>query len=173
MIIEIPPEVKKELQWVTIEDLNNIIDTAFTTSNHTLLIWSLYSKAEYLLSLDSPNDVIEALQLYKTLISWPDDISKQIGMLGLAGFFLMEREGHPANLSAAYELYDHVSNMTNLPYNLRQISSFGKAECQRLATQSSISTLLNKFSSIRVTKATSSSSGNDSLTQGTPVRFGK
>jgi hypothetical protein len=110
MIIKIPLEIEKQLQWDTIDDVNKIIDTAFDNKNDTLLAWAIYSKAEYLLlqRSPSPNDIIEAFKLYEAITTFSDDILKQVGMLGMAEYYFMEWGNHPADIGRAYRLYEYL-----------------------------------------------------------------
>jgi hypothetical protein len=80
-----------------------------------------------------------------------DDILKQVGMLGMAECYFMERAYHPADIGAAYQLYESLLNMPNLPDRLKQTC---RRECLRLASQLSnepISNLFNKFSFLQIT----------------------
>jgi hypothetical protein len=132
MIIQIPEEIKKEIQCDTPEDLNKIIDTARATSNNTILPWAIYSKAEFLVNYLGSRG--EAFQLYEKLSSipnLPDDILKQAGMIGMAYCYFQGWANRPADLGAAYQLCETLLNMPNLPDRTKQWAAFAKAECLR------------------------------------------
>jgi hypothetical protein len=134
MIIQIPEEIKKEIQWTTLEDLNKIIDTAGATSNNTILAWSIYSKAELLFSLNYPASIGEAFQLYEILASMqnlPDGILKQAGMIGMAKCYIKGWPQFPANLGIgkAYQICLTLRNMPDLRDGIKELAIYNKALC--------------------------------------------
>jgi hypothetical protein len=82
---------------------------------------------------------------------------KQWATFGKAECLSLGWLNHPADLVTAYQLYEWLLNMPNLPDRLKQTS---RRECLRLAPQLSnepISNLFNKFSFLQVTEPTAPS----------------
>jgi hypothetical protein len=134
MIIQIPEEIKKEIKWTTLEELEQIINTTFAKSNYVVYAWAIYSKAELLFSLSYPASTGEAFQLYEHLASMPNlpnlpvSILKQAGMVGMARCYSKGWPNQHANDVAAYQVYETLLKMTNLSDEIKNLALFGKAK---------------------------------------------